>query len=632
MKRAFTRGQTQVLFRHLPGAIFEHDDYGLCRVTGITQEAVEINRDALFDAMADLLAMWTNPRFVDNFPDPRDEQRRSRYAIGTPKTVQFDPYPTTFICRKCMRTARFADLQRRKATDSGACKQCGGSLARIRYVQAHNCGRMQELFVPPKCPTCNLAEHVAFLDPGRVKHARWFCVQCKNDLQAMRMTPCNCAYSDSVSVSGFSPEKRLKVVPTGDPSLYIAHTAAFINFPDTATITLRTAPDSLAVVLGRIWGLLSMKVETLLAERERSHRDISNDDMAALVEALRAKDPNNALLKKYDADRTRPHGQDVVDRVTTLLGRHGCSPQGTPRRWAIEHVTLMDRTSLTSTEDVAEMLRRRHDADGAMAIEDAIGHARTAMGIRRIRVINDFPLTLAAFGFTRLARDPSRAVLSPFPAEDERGRLPIYALSSETEALWFELDPRFVVRWLQTSGLMPTVQVEDELEAWAVLYAGVPGLRQTPTEPSYGDRAAVTVRTLLHTMSHIFLRRIEWSGFAPSSVGEYLLPGSLSFVLYANRYSDTQIGGLTTLFEQRLGTWLYDAVQSGHECVYDPICEDDGGSCAGCLHREHNCAVFNRELSRATLYGGPLPQSSSIGEVHLAAGFWEAAVTANPRS
>jgi hypothetical protein len=141
---------------------------------------------------------------------------------------------------------------------------------------------------------------------------------------------------------------------------------------------------------------------------------------------------------------------------------------------------------------------------------------------------------------------------------------------------------------------------------------------------------AVAVRTLLHTMSHVFLRRIEWSGFSPSSVGEYLIPGSLSFLLYANRYAETKIGGLTTLFEQRLNTWLWDAVQAGYECVYDPICADDGGSCAGCTYREHNCIMFNRELSRSALYGGPTPQQSELSGRLLTQGFWRDAWNAAP--
>jgi len=135
VRRAFSRGQTQVMFRHLPGAIFDHDDYGLSRVVSVTQEAIDVNRHALFDAMADLLVMWQEPRFIDKFPDPRDAQRRSRYSIGSPKDVRFEPYPTTFVCRGCSRAARFEDLVRRRATDSGFCKHCGGSLTQMRYAQ-----------------------------------------------------------------------------------------------------------------------------------------------------------------------------------------------------------------------------------------------------------------------------------------------------------------------------------------------------------------------------------------------------------------------------------------------------------------------------------------------------------------
>ena len=628
MKNPFSRGQTQVLFRHLPGAIFEHDDYGLSRVTRVMQDAIDVNRDALFDAMADLLAMWREPSFVDKFPDPRDAQKRTRYSIGSPKDVRFEPYPTTFICRRCTRAARFSDLVRRRATDSGTCKHCGGSLTRMRYVQAHNCGRLEQLFLPPACPKCKTAEHVAFQDPGRVKLARWYCANCKQDLQAMRMTPCKCAYSNSIGGGGFSPEKWLKVVPTADPSLYIAHTAAFVNFPDAASTALRTANDSLPLILARIWGLISDPIEQLLAERNRRGKDTENSELADLVEALRSTQPDHPLVKKYEADRNNPKGQESIDRVAKLLAGYGCALEGGPRRWAIEHVALLDRTSLTSVADVAGMLRRRGDDAGASDIEDAERKAHAVMGISRMRIINDFPLTLAAFGYTRLSRDPSRAVLSPFPADD-RGQIPVYALSSETEALWFELDPVAVVTWLRQSGLLSR-SAESVEEAWALLYALVPGLRQSPSEPAYRDPAASAVRTLLHTMSHVFLSRIEWSGFSPSSVGEYLVPGSLSFVLYANRHAETRIGGLTTLFEQRLSTWLWDAVQSGHECVYDPICTDDGGSCAGCTHREHNCALFNRELSRATLYGGPLPQTAEGGGINIAVGYWQEAWRAAP--
>ena len=50
MARAFTRGQTQVIYRFLPGAVFEHDDYGVCRVTSVNLRETNVNTNALFDA------------------------------------------------------------------------------------------------------------------------------------------------------------------------------------------------------------------------------------------------------------------------------------------------------------------------------------------------------------------------------------------------------------------------------------------------------------------------------------------------------------------------------------------------------------------------------------------------------
>jgi hypothetical protein len=289
----------------------------------------------------------------------------------------------------------------------------------------------------------------------------------------------------------------------------------------------------------------------------------------------------------------------------------------------------LDKTSLCSIEDVSSMLRRRQDDAGAKDILDAQAKARTLMGIQDVRIINDFPLALCAFGYTRTSRDPARTVLTPFPADD-RGKIPLFAMSSETEALWFQLDPARAAAWLIDNGLASGPKPASSREAWAWLYVKVPGVQEAPHEPSHDEPAAVALRTLLHTLSHIFLRRIEWSGFAPSSVGEYLIPGSLSFILYANRYAETKIGGLTTLFEQRLNTWLWDALQAGRECIYDPICTDDGGSCAGCTHREHNCSQFNRELSRATVYGGPVPQTSELDGMCLSHGFWSEAWKGTP--
>jgi hypothetical protein len=385
-------------------------------------------------------------------------------------------------------------------------------------------------------------------------------------------------------------------------------------------------------MLARAWGLLKDTVGNTLREREGGEKGAAgNDALAQLVEELRRLDPRNKLVHEHDAKRLRPVGQEAIDRIQQLLSVNNALLDRTPRRWLVEHTTLLDRSNISTTGDVAAVLRRRGDEAGALDIEEGARKASGLMGIRDVRVINDFPLALCAYGYTRTSRDPARTVVTPFPVDD-RGKIPVFSISSETEALWFQLDPRRVAGWLLANELASRRVGDSIEEAWAWLYAEVPGLRESPHEPSYQQPEAVLVRTLLHTMSHVFLRRIEWSGFAPSSVGEYLIPGTLSFILYANRYAETKIGGLTTLFEQRLNTWLWDAVQSGHECVYDPICSDDGGSCAGCTHREHNCVSFNRELSRATVFGGPTPQLSALEGMSIREAYWQHAWKAAPLS
>lgn len=293
--RGFNRGQTQVLFRHLPEAIFEHDDYGLCKVTRVALGDVEVNREALFDAMADALAMWSTPGFAVKFPDPRDPGRRTYYAVGSPREVRFTPYPQTFTCRACTRTARFADLLRRGMAAAGRCT-CGGTMKQL----------------------------------------------------------------------GPRPERFLKVVPTGDPSLYVPHTVAFINFPED-TEGMKAAPDAHGLMLARTWGLLDDTVGNTLRERESLGKGAAdNQTLADMVEELRRLDPQNKLILEYDAKKSRLKGQDAIDRVGQLIARRKAVLSGAPRRWLIEHTTLLEKTNVNTTTDVAAMLRRRGDEAGAL--------------------------------------------------------------------------------------------------------------------------------------------------------------------------------------------------------------------------------------------------------------------------
>lgn len=628
--KQFVRGQTQILYRYLPEAIFDHDDYGLCKIEEVTlEETDEINKSALFDALIDALGQWDREDFREGFPDPRGERGQRSYKVGQPLEVRFDPYPLVLQCRSCRHVVEFSKINK-KSTRPGMCPRpgCDGRMQQMQYVEAHNCGRLQEMYVPPNgCPT-HRRQHMRFYDPGRTQAARWVCGVCGREIQKPRMTPCQCVYSEAVPELGRSRfEKFMRVYPTSEPGLYIPHVVAFINFRETDEKKLSQLDDGHPLLLARLWGVLEKKVLDLAEEQKRWKPGTADipPHIKSIIEALKEANPSHPTLKDYEKYMANPPGKDVIDRVRTLMG--GTLPTGPAPRKLVEHVALQDTMSLTGVDTVVQRLRERGAVTQAERYErdseSILGH----LGIQMGQVVNDFPIALTALGFTRVTRDPHRSVFNPFPPGED-GKIPLFTIPTETEGLWFQLDPVRVARWLRKNGYVGGNFPEDRLPAWAWLYREVLSSGFAHREET--SAAAGAVQMLIHAMSHVLLQKIEWSGFAPSSVGEYLMPETLSFVLYANRYSESKIGGMTTLFEQRLPLWLQDAAQSGRECVYDPLCEEDGGSCVGCLHREHNCPLFNQELSRAVLYGGTLPPEDRGGVSAIGYGYWEEFVRTVP--
>jgi hypothetical protein len=348
-----------------------------------------------------------------------------------------------------------------------------------------------------------------------------------------------------------------------------------------------------------------------------------------LVNALRQVNPDHPLILEWQRRQEQPHsqpGEAEIQRVRSLLGITTPLTNLTIPRQLIEHIAVLDTLQTTSIEGVHGWMQELGDEDGARRLLQAELYARESLGIGKMQIIADFPIALCAVGYTRITRDPARSILSPFETSDPQGRIPLYVVATKTEGIYIQLDPLRVVQWLINNAWSQGPSPLHVDEAWAWLYRNVPGLWENRWQNNYNDTLAIVIRTLLHTISHVLLRHVEWSGFNQSSVGEYLLPGALAFVLYANRYAETKIGGLTTLFEQRLDVWLEDSAQNGRDCIYDPFCTDEGGTCVGCLHREFNCPQFNRELSRAVLYGGPTPPDELGGDLGIPViqqGFWE---------
>ena len=255
----------------------------------------------------------------------------------------------------------------------------------------------------------------------------------------------------------------------------------------------------------------------------------------------------------------------------------------------------------------------RHGA--ATVLDDAERKVAEA-GFSDLLVVENFPVALAAYGYTRLGRSPRTAQLRAFPPR-RRGKsadkTPIYVVESKTEAVFFELDAVRVLDWLVRNELHVPVDLTAEPER-ALLEAKAAVLTSVMTN----GVVRYHVSLLQHTLAHALIRNLgERSGFAENTMSEYLIPELLTFGLYADTHQEFTLGALVSLAEHRLAEWLDAARDGAQHCDWDPQCGRAEGACMGCLHLSFGCEHYNEELDRAVLFGSPHGHALQVRH-----GFW----------
>jgi hypothetical protein len=242
------------------------------------------------------------------------------------------------------------------------------------------------------------------------------------------------------------------------------------------------------------------------------------------------------------------------------------------------------------------------------------------MGVENLTLTTDFPMTLATFGFSRAAYEPNECSLNSFPADaDHQGKFPIFVDVVQADAIIVRLDANRVWRWLvenKYSPILPENATNPSVARkgyFAQLFNGI-SLRQLLTNEEAETRM---VFGLLHTMSHLFVRRASLlCGLDRTSLAEYVLPRALTFAVYCGHSQGATIGALASLFEQSMAEWLSQILSDTRRCLYDPVChQQHGGNCHACTHlAETSCRFFNLNLGRCFLFGGP---DDELGEIHV---------------
>jgi hypothetical protein len=343
-----------------------------------------------------------------------------------------------------------------------------------------------------------------------------------------------------------------------------------------------------------------------------------------------------------------------------------------------EHLNI---NSELRTKSANEVIMDRGDADlrERESLEDRVADVERKIdqfGIGSVSLIENFPITSVVFGYSRGGRDPDEGRLISFAddhANVEGGQLdssttPVFVDTVRTEAVRFELRPRVVMAWLLENSRQDTDLGEMLHEQ--IMSSSIPGRRNVPvrdgwsgdtvrtwsrldgsrfeTEPltywsiedirgwlsenmtpipeydtiSLNDPSQILsyyVYHLIHSYSHIVLKyATSIIGMERTSISEYLLPRSLTTIIYTNQRTDFSLGGMHALVETGLKNLLDTVNQDGNNCVYDPVCSRGGSKCFNCMYiSEVSCSHLNRNLGRDFLFG-----SKQMADRNLT-GYWE---------
>jgi hypothetical protein len=265
-------------------------------------------------------------------------------------------------------------------------------------------------------------------------------------------------------------------------------------------------------------------------------------------------------------------------------------------------------------------------------LEHAASERLERLGIADMGLIREFELCRFSFGYSRMKAGPIlhdkrnmnmpvRLRLFPPVRDDGVMKNPIYVVQQANQAIYVRLNERRVLAWLQTLSCHDMFSLSDAQAVGAgALAVAAPmdrfleSLPKGNLPPTY-----LYLYTLLHSYAHLVMKQVsEYSGLDLGSLGEYLFPTDLAFVVYRNG-TTMDLGNLSAMWRNSGRAMLGSILDPrATQCGTGSLCTTRGGSCPDCLMiPETSCIAGNKLVSRAVLrsIGGRPSFDTRVGAI-----------------
>jgi hypothetical protein len=253
--------------------------------------------------------------------------------------------------------------------------------------------------------------------------------------------------------------------------------------------------------------------------------------------------------------------------------------------------------------------------------QEALRH----LGLARAGLITKFDLCKFSYGYSRVENGPKvlkhdrwmpvRLNLFQRVQVGRESLHPVYVLEQSNEAYYFRLDASLVRTWLRQPSLSCSdIGLLDEfggnfaaaMLGSAEIMSGYLEEHERKSNPTIYNMTYA----LLHSYAHYIMQGIQqFSGLDLGSMGEYIFPCDLAFVVYRNGMT-LDLGDLSALWRNHYQAFLsyLRNFPTSLGCNLGNLCMTKGGACPDCIMiPEVSCLTANKYLSRSTLIGRGRP-------------------------
>jgi len=501
-----------------------------------------------------------------------------------------------------------------------------------------------------RCPNCNTEEY-KLITKGSAFFSDWKfqCVGCltlKDVVQADRETLELLKPRMDRGEGSLPKEWNMLPVSYRASSVFYPQKDSFIVFEDLEVSSLMTPPrrDDLVARIMKLFDFPGTPLDRAEVDRQLRQNGRAKDadeyaSLAAIADLV--PEPHKsvqlrALAEKrarYEAEKliTKQHAESP--RLRQQVDAHlKWARRYNPIRLALEHASLraevIEREGSDPALPAISVLNPDvcdidpQDGVKREAYRRSVEAKLTRMGLDEIVLLRGLKICEFSFGYTRVSSTPVVSIkerdmpvrLRAF-GHVERNKRPIYVLEQKNEGFYVRLNAARVRRWLDANGLGAGLPPRDGMALGGLLietYQDFGRFLEAYRERAVGATQrslSNCVYLLLHTMAHHFAQSIiEYSGLDHGSIGEYVFPADLAFLVYRKGMTP-DLGNLSAMWRNHSEAVLDRLLwERGLKCDGGSLCDQRGGACPACIMApDVACICGNNLLSRAALNGGHPP-------------------------